>query len=1621
MVRIRRWLERSRLSCSCRWDDVDSLLYEWRELGGMVHDWKSGSASLASVVDEQTRVCLNVYAEDPSRVRQDANNERRIAQGGYSSRQLEELIQNATDAAAKGGGRLEVYLSDTTLYVANDGEPFTEGGIRSVLASDISAKDDEQIGKFGIGFKSILAVSNTPKVFSRTVSFGFDRVWSTELLQSRGYTEDHYPVMRLARVLDPQVDGAHADPVLAELMGWASTVVAAPLNTGVMPLAARLAEFPSEFVLFSPHLKTVRMRNNVTDADGQPSVLAGGRIIERRDNGDGFVTVSSGASSTTWSIASRKLEVSRAAYEEAGHVAGRQSVEIQYAVPFPPSKSDGAFWAYFPTETKTTLSGIVNAPWKLSDDRRHLLESAFNRELLEALPQLVGSALTRFGATEHAVSILDALPSRGGELGAKEARNWADEEINGPIFQHMRGTACVLSAGGELRKPKELQWLGNMGASGWLERWAAIPSAPVNDWVDGSVYAPEERRLKVSRLMGAGAAIEDSAAELSEWLEALVVPETPAASADAILLAEHLFTDDRGIEEFTKRRRGQDGRELQREVQRQVRAAKIVRLEDGSFSAPAKGRVFVRVAGDESSDVAFVDPELVKFPRIPDALGVLGVKLMDLSGELRKLLHRWTASAKNPTDAGVWEQIWDVMRLLPLEGIDEILREDLPGEFVTSVRVRTAAGQWVKVCDAFIGGRLVPLDGSRDRDFLIDPKFHARDDELLQHFGAVEVPQSRSRLADEPWFAEWKEVARQAFVDGTKFLDPNKAEIAHSGSVTWPLQPVIRMSVEAKRIVTDMLLTRGLPSSVRVAYRGQSVLVFAPETFFLWHHAHFATSLGTLRPSATVVPLEGVKPEVFPTVDISPKTASMLGVKEALEELDEGSWRRMKQVVDTWQAPDRDSDRSHFYAWSLYHAPKDLLTSSPPVVAVGTRRQPVEVQNIGVTSSSTTYDSLLDAGIPALLVEDAEDVDEFVRVLDMPLGEDLLQEEVVVEPAGELVHLTDEFPPLKLRLQGADQDLKLQPATRIERMTATPNGQVARRLPFRREAATLFVTAENPRDRLAQVDAALGLGLGREGVDQVLGSMAKAATDKLRTKVKRCKDDDERLVLAVGVEALRRTVPAQALAVLEQSAGEASPTQVAALARAVHGVGILKVLRAALEDSGLMPPREWAGRRLTRQWVDGLGFPADWSGFPGSQRAAVEMIDGPAVLSPLHDYQEFVTERIEGLLRGVGPDRGMVSLPTGAGKTRVTVEALVRAVALDIVAPEKPLVWIAQTDELCEQAAETWTYVWRAIGPQVPMRLGRLWGSNEVPEEPGAFQLVIATVDKLSSLQKRGEEYDWLRDPSIVVIDEAHTSIASSYTQVLDWMGRGGRGRDKGVRRPLLGLTATPFRGTSEGDTNRLVGRYDGNRLDRGAFRKEDPYEELQDMGVLAQVRHEVLDGVDVTLSEQDKLDIEKTRKLPSTVSERLGSDLDRTKRVVDHIASLPQDWTVIAFAPSVENARVLAALLAQRGVPAVSVSGDTEPAVRRHYIEEFKAGRIRVITNYNVLTQGFDAPKVRAVYVARPTFSPNVYQQMIGRGLRGPLNGGSEEVLIVNVEDNFDQYGDLLAFNEFEYLWTKH
>jgi len=186
----------------------------------------------------------------------------------------------------------------------------------------------------------------------------------------------------------------------------------------------------------------------------------------------------------------------------------------------------------------------------------------------------------------------------------------------------------------------------------------------------------------------------------------------------------------------------------------------------------------------------------------------------------------------------------------------------------------------------------------------------------------------------------------------------------------------------------------------------------------------------------------------------------------------------------------------------------------------------------------------------------------------------------------------------------------------------------------------------------------------------------------------------------------------------------------------------------------------------------------------------------------------------------------------------------------------------------------------------------------------------------------------------------------------------------------------------------------------------------------LARVRHELLEGTKIQLTEEELQHFRTYKRVPPSVENRLGADKTRNDAILDSILAKDRTWQMLVFATSVEHAQTLAGLLSLAGVPAMAIAGTTDPGVRRFAIEEFRKGKIKVLTNYAVLTQGFDAPAVRALYVTRPTFSPNLYQQMIGRGLRGPLNGGKEECLIVNIADNFLQFGEKLAFYEFEHLW---
>jgi len=295
---------------------------------------------------------------------------------------------------------------------------------------------------------------------------------------------------------------------------------------------------------------------------------------------------------------------------------------------------------------------------------------------------------------------------------------------------------------------------------------------------------------------------------------------------------------------------------------------------------------------------------------------------------------------------------------------------------------------------------------------------------------------------------------------------------------------------------------------------------------------------------------------------------------------------------------------------------------------------------------------------------------------------------------------------------------------------------------------------------------------------------------------------------------------------------------------ALQGDDTLRYLRDDLREAGLDPPDRWAGGREARMFVRDMGFLDEFAGAPSDRRDPELVVAGPPDLPPLHDYQERIVTQIDTLLFGGEPHpRGLISLPTGAGKTRVAIQALVNALSSQRLG--SPVLWLAPSDELCEQAVQCWSEVWRAFGSRGELRIGRLWGpSNEVPEADGSTQVVVATVDKLRH-RLDAADYAYLADATCVIIDEAHTASTPEYTTALRWLGISAAGGTRVTRAPLLGLTATPFRGTSEEETKRLVSRFGGRRLDR-VFGDEDDYEAtyrvLQQMGVLSRVDGRVLE-----------------------------------------------------------------------------------------------------------------------------------------------------------------------------------
>ena len=277
-------------------------------------DWIGEDGPLAKVVRAQSDENLRVYATSPTRVDEDAGQEMNLAHGGYGKRQLLELVQNGADAMLSlPGGRIHAIVTPEYLYCANEGDAIDEDGIRSLLHAHISNKRADEIGRFGLGFKSVLGVTDRPEFYCRKVSFGFDGSWAKTEISAVAPGRERYPSLRVARLIDPNL-AAHEDDILSELMAFATTVVRLPRTLGRSDwLSDDVADFDPAFMLFSPHVGELLLEDRTTGTR---------RAISIRSTGE-EVTITEGPDETRWRVFTSTIRPSEEAELDAWELSAR--------------------------------------------------------------------------------------------------------------------------------------------------------------------------------------------------------------------------------------------------------------------------------------------------------------------------------------------------------------------------------------------------------------------------------------------------------------------------------------------------------------------------------------------------------------------------------------------------------------------------------------------------------------------------------------------------------------------------------------------------------------------------------------------------------------------------------------------------------------------------------------------------------------------------------------------------------------------------------------------------------------------------------------------------------------------------------------------------------------------------------------------------------------------------------------------------------------------------------------------------------------------------------------------------------------------------------------------------
>ena len=239
----------------------------------------------------------------------------------------------------------------------------------------------------------------------------------------------------------------------------------------------------------------------------------------------------------------------------------------------------------------------------------------------------------------------------------------------------------------------------------------------------------------------------------------------------------------------------------------------------------------------------------------------------------------------------------------------------------------------------------------------------------------------------------------------------------------------------------------------------------------------------------------------------------------------------------------------------------------------------------------------------------------------------------------------------------------------------------------------------------------------------------------------------------------------------------------------------------------------------------------------------------------------------------------------------------------------------------------------------------------------------------------------------------------------------------------MIGLTATPFR-TADGEQGLLAKIYEdglqGGKAVHGniGITYQIGLKELINRRILSKPIFESyytdeMYGESLGLNGWES--IQRLDVLPEDVAGQMADSAARNKLIVQTYKAKEKEYgQTIVFAINVVHAIHLSSLFNKEGIKSEFIVSDVKDSVtgvrisredNERKIEEYRAGRVKVLVNVNILTEGVDLPQTKTVFLARPTVSTILMTQMIGRALRGEAAGGTSSAYIVSFVDSWNEH----------------